>query len=287
MILGAHLSIAGGLSLAPARARAIGGEALQIFSRNQRQWRARPLGAAQAAGFCQAVKAAGLRALCTHASYLINLAAPEAGLWQKSIRTLADELARAERLGIAFVVVHPGAHKGRGREAGWQRVAAAVSEAFDRSATRRVRLLLENTAGQGSYLGSTLEELAMGLALAGRRVGICLDTCHLFAAGYDFSSAAAYRRLRRRIAATVGLSRVQVLHLNDSAKPPGSHLDQHAGIGRGLIGAAAFAFWVNDPAWANTPGILETPGGERNYRREVRLLRAMNTAAGTVPAANP
>jgi deoxyribonuclease-4 len=279
MILGAHVSVAGGLDLAPSRGVAIGCEAIQIFSRNQRQWQAQPLTESEAENFRAAFVASGLKCACIHASYLINLAAPDAVTWRKSIKALSDELRRAEMLGIPFVIVHPGAHKDRGIEAGWKRVAVALHRVLDLAKADHVTLLLENTAGQGTYLASTLEQLAFVLQLlnAGDAIGVCLDTCHLLAAGHEFRTEAEYRRLKKKIAATIGLKKVRAVHLNDSKKPLGSHVDNHAPIGKGHIGLKPFGFWLNDKTWAKTPAVLETPGGEMNYQRELKLLRKLTT----------
>lgn len=279
MILGAHISVAGGLDLAPARGVAIGCEAIQIFSRNQRQWQAKPLTEAEAGKFRIAFDASGLKSACIHASYLINLAAPDVQTWQKSIKTLSEELRRAEMLGIPFVIVHPGAHKDRGIEAGWKRAVLALRRVLDLAKAAPVTLLLENTAGQGSYLASTLEQLAFALQLldAGSAVGVCLDTCHLLAAGHEFRTETEYLFLKKRIGAIIGLKKVRALHLNDSKKALGSHIDNHAGIGKGHIGLKPFGFWLNDKTWAKTPAVLETPGGEKNYQRELKLLRRLAT----------
>jgi deoxyribonuclease-4 len=277
MILGAHISVAGGLDFAPARGVAIGCEAIQIFSRNQRRWKIAQLFKDETEKFRAAFFASGLKSACIHASYLINLAAPDANTWQKSIAVLADELRRAEKLGIPFVIVHPGAHKGRGMEAGWRRVATALHRILDSAKAPHVTLLLENTAGQGTYLGSTLEELAFALQLldAGEAIGVCLDTCHLLAAGYEFRTECDYQTLKEKIVTAIGLKRICVLHFNDSKKPLGSHVDHHAGIGKGHISLKPFGFWINDKAWAKIPAILETPGGEKNYKRELKLLRRL------------
>jgi deoxyribonuclease-4 len=278
MILGAHISVAGGLELAPARGTHIGCEVIQIFSRNQRQWRAAPLTKAEAGKFRIAFSASRLKSACIHASYLINLAAPDAITWRKSIATLMDELLRAELLGIPFVIVHPGAHKGRGVEAGWRRATKAIHRALDSANAPHVTLLLEIAAGQGTYLASTLEELGFALQLlnAGNAIGVCLDTCHLLAAGYDFRTERDYHNLKKKISSTIGFRKVRVLHFNDSKKPLGSHVDNHAGIGKGHIGLKPFGFWVNDKTWAKIPAVLETPGGEKIYQRELKLLRKLS-----------
>lgn len=275
MKLGAHISTAGGIELAPERATEIGCESLQIFSRNQRQWTAKRLSDSTCSEFRANFRQQKLKGACTHASYLINLAAPEATTWKKSIATLIDELNRAEQLGIPYVVLHPGAHKGKGVAAGWQRVAEAVWRILEQAVAPNVMLLLENTAGQGSYLASTLEQLAEALNLLNNpeQIGVCLDTCHLFVAGYDFRTEAGYRALQKEIINTVGKAAVKIIHLNDSARPFASHADNHANIGKGFIGAEPFAFWIKDTKWRSIPGILETPGGEERYREELDLLR--------------
>jgi len=272
MKLGAHISTAGGVELAPERATEIGCEAMQIFSRNQRQWKAKAISDKSSSAFRSNYRQQKLKGACIHASYLINLAAPEATTWKKSIATLIDELDRAEQLGVPYVVLHPGAHKGKGIADGWKRVNEALSRAFEQATAPSVMLLLENTAGQGSYLASTLEQLAEALQLLKNheQIGVCLDTCHLFVAGYDFRTEAGYRALQKEIANTIGKAAVKVIHLNDSAKPFASHVDNHANIGKGFIGAEPFAFWVKGSAWRSTAGILETPGGR--YQEELILL---------------
>ncbi len=275
MKLGAHISTAGGVELAPERATEIGCETMQIFSRNQRQWKAKPLSDESYSAFRTNFRKQKLKGACIHASYLINLAAPDATTWKKSIVTLIDELTRAEQLGVPYVVLHPGAHKGKGIADGWQKVAEALSRVFEQAIAPNVTLLLENTAGQGSYLASTLEQLAEALQLLKNheQIGVCLDTCHLFVAGYDFRTEAGYRALQSEIKNTIGQATVRVIHLNDSAKPFASHVDNHAGIGKGFIGLKPFGFWIKDAKWRSVPGILETPGGR--YRQELALLRKL------------
>lgn len=281
MKLGAHVSVAGGLDTAPQRAVELGCESLQLFSRNQRQWRPRALQVEECQAFRRGCKQSSLHRACTHASYLINLASSDPTIRRRSIAAMADELSRAEALGIPYVVVHPGAHKGKGLEHGWQQVASAVHQAIAQAKVKHTRILLENTAGQGTCLGATLSELGEGLSLIDPvcGVGVCLDTCHLFAAGNDFRSEQDYLQLKKKIARTIGLRRVCVIHLNDSAREFDSRVDNHAAIGKGKIGSKAFSHWVKDPSWKNVLGILETPGGEANYKRELRLLKRMRQKA--------
>jgi deoxyribonuclease IV len=257
-LLGAHLSIAGGLALAVDRARATGCDALQIFTKSVGQWRARPLEEPEVARFRAAVRASGLGAVVAHASYLINLAAASPELWRQSVDAFAVEYERACRLGLDAIVLHPGS----GTVAdGLPRVAAALGEVMARHPRGRTTIALEHTAGQGTNLGHRFEHLAEVLEGVrwSRRVGVCLDTCHLWAAGYDLASPRGYARTLAELDAAIGLERVVVVHLNDSRKPFGSRVDRHAHIGEGTIGLAAFGRVLNDPRLRGRPMLLETP----------------------------
>ncbi len=262
MILGCHLSIAGGVHKALERARAYGLATVAIFVRNQRQWQARPLRDEEAALFRRTRRRLGIRPVVAHGSYLINLAGAEA-VRRLSLAALADELDRCGRLGVEFYVLHPGSPGQAGREVGLARLADALNQGMAACRHRRVKLLLETTAGAGNTLGGTFEELAEILSRLERpgRFGICLDTCHVFAAGYDLRRPSQYRRTMRRLEAAVGLGRLMCVHLNDSLFGLGSHRDRHAHVGRGQIGLEGFANVVNDPRLAKLPMILETPKG--------------------------
>jgi deoxyribonuclease IV len=277
MRLGVHVSTAGGLPLAIERAREIGCEALQVFARNQRQWSPRPLDPDEAAAFRRAAREAGyLATAVSHASYLINPSALDATFLERSRNALVDEIDRCAQLGIPYLCVHPGAHMGAGEEAGLALAAASVRFALDATRGRRVAVLLECTAGQGTSLGHRLEHLATLLSLLPRRrTGVCLDTCHLFAAGYDLRTAKGYERTMRAVEETVGLSRVRAWHLNDSVQPRGARRDRHTHIGEGRIGKQAFRRLVNDPRFEALPGLLETPGEPEDDRRNLDLLRKM------------
>lgn len=259
--LGAHMSIAGGLHLALERGHALGCFAVQIFVKNQRQWAARPLGADEVRAFRAARRATGIPWVFAHASYLINLASPDAAAWARAVDVFTDELERAEALGLACVAIHPGSHLGTGVEAGLARVAAAVGETLRRTRGYRVRIALENTAGGGGTLGRTFGELGALLDRTGRarRVGVCLDTCHLFAAGYDLRTPEGYRAVVAKCAEAVGLERVLAFHLNDAKAPLGSGLDRHENIGRGRLGLRPFGLLLNDPRFRAVPKVLETP----------------------------
>ena len=260
-IFGAHMSVAGGLHNAVAASVEHGCGTVQIFTKNANQWAAKPLAEADIAEFKRAAKRAKLKHLTAHDSYLINLAAPDDGLFQKSIDAFTIELERAEALGLNYLVTHPGAHVGTGVEAGIARVIRELNEAHARCAGFKVKTLLELTAGQGSCLGATLEEIAAirdGVTDP-KRIGVCLDTCHVFAAGYAIHTKDGYAALFEEFDDRIGLSHLKLFHVNDSVKALGSRVDRHAGIGLGLIGLDAFRRLVNDPRFANRPMILETP----------------------------
>jgi deoxyribonuclease-4 len=266
--LGAHLSIAGGVHKAIEAAVALGCQTVQLFTKSSNQWRAKPLTPAEIAQFRQALEQAGLRYPTAHDSYLINLAAPEEELFRKSVEALIVEMERAEALGLDYLVLHPGAHTGSGEAFGMARVAEGLNLALKRCRGFRLQLLLENTAGQGSNLGYRFEHLREIRARLHEpeRVAFCLDTCHAFAAGYDLRTAAALEQTLAEFDRVLGLPLLKVFHLNDSAKPLGSRVDRHAGIGQGQIGAEAFRLLVQDPRFAEHPMILETPKEDEQGR---------------------
>jgi deoxyribonuclease-4 len=259
--LGAHMSIAGGLSLALERGHALGCFAVQIFVKNQRQWAARPLGDDEVRAFRAARRATGIPWVFAHASYLVNLASPDPVAWARAVDVFTDELERAEALGLGCVAIHPGSHLGTGVEAGLARVAAAVGETLRRTRGYRVRIALENTAGGGGTLGRSFAELGALLDRTerARRVGVCLDTCHLFAAGYDVRTPAGYAAAMAECAHLVGIERVLAFHLNDARAPLGSGLDRHEHIGRGRMGLAPFRLLLADRRFRAVPKALETP----------------------------
>jgi deoxyribonuclease-4 len=255
------MSIAGGLHLALERGHEVGCGAVQIFLKNQRQWAAKPLAADEARTFRAAWRAHPIRHVFAHSSYLINLGNPNPVLWSQAVSAFTDELERAEALGLSCVVIHPGSHMGTGLDAGLARVTAAVDASLARTAGYRVKIALENTAGAGNTIGRTFGELATVIERAARpeRLGVCLDTCHLFAAGYDLRTEAGYRRTMAECEATVGHRRVLAFHLNDAKAPLGSGLDRHENIGRGRLGLRPFRLLVNDRRFMRVPKVLETP----------------------------
>lgn len=286
MILGAHESVAGGLHLVFERAARDGCDAVQIWARSSRQWAARPLAPDAVAAFRRAHRQArGATTarelpLAAHASYLINLAAASGAVWERSAAALLEECTRAEALGVAMVIVHPGAATDGNVAAGLDRVARALRQICAALGSRaRVRLLLELTAGQGSCVGCSFEQLAEMLARAGeRRLGVCLDTQHLWAAGIDWTTPRGYERTFADFDRVVGLGHLEAFHLNDSKKPLGARVDRHAVIGDGLIGARPFGRLVRDPRFAALPGFLETPplpSGEESFALGLSRLRAL------------
>jgi deoxyribonuclease IV len=275
--LGAHMSIAGGLHLALERGKTIGCSAVQIFVKNQLQWAARPLTEEDARRFKRARRATGITRVFAHATYLINLATPAEAEWRRAVDAFADELERAEALGLPFVVIHPGSHKGSGLEAGTSRIVAALDELAGRLRGYRVRIALENTAGAGHTVGARLEELQAVLerVQAPERLGICLDTCHLFAAGYDIRTRRGYALTLDAVERTVGPGAVLAFHLNDAKGPLGSGLDRHEHIGKGRIGLGAFRWLLNDHRFAGVPMVLETPKDGDADAKNLRTLRRL------------
>ena len=296
--LGAHESVAGGLHLAFDRLQQVGGEALQIFTRNQRQWHPPPLTAEEITLFQEAwsrtvslpvgrsssiLGASDTRAslpVASHASYLINLASAKQELSEKSIAAFITEIERCRQLGIPFVIIHPGSHGGDGVEAGLVRLSRALDQVLAATGPE-VMVLLETTAGQGTSLGSRFEELAFILAhsRAPERLGVCVDTCHIFAAGYDIRTLPAYGRTMDEFDRLVGIERIKFFHLNDSKKELGSRVDRHTHIGQGAIGLAGFAGLLNDPRFADHPMTIETEKGDdlQEDRDNLRVLRGLIT----------
>ena len=284
-LIGAHVSIAGGLDRSMERAAELGCSAVQIFLKNQRQWAAAPLADSDARAFRSARRRAGVAAAFAHASYLVNLAAPGAAQWAQAVDTFTDELERAEALGLSSVVIHPGSHAGEGIEAGLARVTAALDEVTRRTSGYRVRVALENTAGGGHTIGRSFGELAALLDRGARpeRLGICIDTCHLFAAGYDVRGEAGWRAAFAECAERIGRRRVLAFHLNDSRAPLGSGLDRHEHIGRGSLGLEPFRRLLNDARFARVPKVIETPK-EPEPVADRRNLAALRRLIGARPA---
>ena len=260
-MFGSHLSIAGGMHNALLTAEKLRMETVQVFTKNQQQWAAKPLDPSAIAEFRKHADRLQFRRIVSHASYLINLAATDDTLWRKSIDAFVDEMQRCDQLGIESLVIHPGAHCGSGEECGVGRVAEALNLVLDKEKDGKVTVCLETTAGQGSCLGCRFEQLAEMRRKIDRRdrVGICVDTCHILAAGYDITTATGTRNVLDELDRVVGLQHVKAWHLNDSRKPLGSRVDRHEHIGRGCVGVEAFAVICQDQRFNGIPKILETP----------------------------
>jgi deoxyribonuclease-4 len=258
---GAHMSISGGLHKAFGHGEKAGCDTIQIFSKNQKQWQAKPLTEEDIIQFRAEQQRTGMGPLVVHDSYLINLAAPGDEIWNKSIAAFTQELERCAALGIPYLVTHPGAHTGSGEEAGLQREADALNRLFGEGVGGETLVLLETTAGQGTTLGYRFEHLARLIELVEHheRIGICVDTCHILAAGYDIRTPETYAQTIAEFDRIIGLDRIKCFHLNDSQKGLGSKVDRHAHIGQGEVGLEGFRSVVNDAHFAGLPMILETP----------------------------
>lgn len=285
-LLGAHMSIGGGVHRAIERACSIESNAMQIFVKNNMQWFARPFLPDEIKAFLEHQQRHELDAAFAHANYLINLAATNPQFQANSLRALSEELVRADQLGLPFLVLHPGAHLGAGEAAGLTKVVGAIDKVFNGIPQVKTRLALETTAGQGTCLGHKFEHLAEIIARAREpeRLCICLDTAHVFAAGHDLSSFAKTRDMFREFERTIGLARLVALHLNDSKTGRGSRVDRHAHIGEGQIGLEAFRFIMRDRRFRKIPKVLETPKG-KDLREDVENLRTLRALGDAAPSA--
>lgn len=261
MKFGAHVSTSGGLAKAFANGKAAGCDALQIFSKNQQQWNAKPLTDSEISAFRAAHAASGMNPLVVHDSYLINLASPDDTLRAKSIAAFIIELERCEQLGIPYLVTHPGAHVGSGVEAGLARITSALDEILVDNVAPSVTILLETTAGQGTTLGRTFGEIATIIQTCKypQRLAVCLDTCHVLVAGYDFRTPEGCAAMLAEFDQTIGLDRLKIIHANDAQKDVGSRVDRHTHIGQGFVGLDGFRNLMRHPAIRAVPMILETP----------------------------
>lgn len=277
--LGAHISVAGGLATAFGRAAELGCDAMQIFVKNASQWRGKEMLDGEIAAFREAHAGSAVGPLMAHGSYLINLAATDPVILEKSLDALADELVRCSRLGVAGLVLHPGAHLGAGEEAGIEKVAASLDAVLGDLPDVSTRVLLENTAGQGSCLGWRLEQLAAIRAQVAEpgRIGFCLDTCHAFAAGYAVHEEPGFTDFLGEVEERLGLDTVGCFHLNDSVRAFGSRRDRHAHIGEGEIGLALFERMLTEPRLREIPMVLETEPGDdmEGHRRDLEVLRGL------------
>ena len=282
-LLGAHMSIAGGYYKAVEEARRCGCDVVQVFTKNNNQWRAKPISQQEADQFAACLLELKIARPLSHSSYLINLASPDPLLWQKSVEGMVVELARAEQLGIPYVVVHPGSHTTASEEEGLANVARGLDAIHAALPTAKAEVLLEITAGQGTNLGWKFAHLAsiLGQTKQAQKVGICFDTCHAFAAGHDLRDAAAFNEMWRQFDELLGLDRLKAIHLNDSKRELGSRVDRHEHIGRGQIGLEGFRHLLRDPRFRDVPMYLETPKeGPEEEPWDVVNLRTLRSLLG-------
>ena len=271
--LGAHMSISGGVHLAPERGRAAGCSVMQIFTQNANQWRGKMPTDSDAALFREKLAESGILEVVSHDIYLVNLASAPGDVRDKSMIAFQEEMQRCSRLGIDKIVMHPGSHLGEGEEIGLKRISASFNALFSSTPEFTGKVLLENTAGQGSNLGYRFSHLKTIIEDSEfpDRFGVCLDTCHSFAAGYDLKTAAGYAATFAEFEREIGLQRLACFHMNDSKKGLESHVDRHEHIGQGTLGLEPFRMLLNDPRFASLPKILETPKGDNDEMDEVNL----------------
>ena len=271
------MSIAGGTHLALERAEQAGCQVIQIFVKNNNRWVGKPISEEEAEAFQKSWERSAIQEVVAHDCYLINLASPLDEMWQRSIDALIDELERCDRLGLSYLVTHPGSHMGRGEEQGVRRIARAIDQIHQKD--WKVRIALETTAGQGTSVGYRFEHLRdiIGAVRQPDRLAVCMDTCHIFAAGYDIREEEDYQKTMESFDQTVGLDKLRIFHFNDSKRGWGSRVDRHEHIGRGEIGTSAFASILNDERLTGVPKILETPKGKthREDKRNLKVLRSL------------
>jgi deoxyribonuclease IV len=281
ILLGAHMSIVGGVHTAIERGCSIECTAIQIFVKNNMQWFARPLTREEVRAFLNHQQRGELLSIFAHANYLINLAATNPQFLANSMRSLSEELIRADQLELPFLVLHPGAHLNAGEEAGLEKIAASIDAVFQKIPNVKTKIALETTAGQGSCLGHRFEQIAYIIenVREPERLCVCIDTAHLFAAGYDISSESGIKETLREFDRVIGLDRLAAIHLNDSKTARGSRVDRHQHIGKGEIGLDAFRFIMRDRRFRKIPKVLETPKGKA-MREDVRNLKTLRGLVG-------
>ena len=279
-LFGAHMSTAGGVEQSPERGASVGCLAMQIFTKNQTQWHAKQLEKKSVEAYLRNIDAAGITHVASHDSYLINLASPDPDMLKKSFDAFVDEIERAALLKIPYLIFHPGSHLGTGEETGLKSVAKAMNEAIKKTKhCPDVMLTIETTAGQGTNLGYKFDHVAylVDKVKDKKRVGVCLDTCHVFAAGYDIRTKEGYKKTFNEFDEKIGIEHLKFFHINDSKKDFGSRVDRHEHLGKGFIGKDAFGFLVNDRRFFKIPMVLETPKGKdlAEDRVNLKLLRSL------------
>jgi deoxyribonuclease-4 len=282
ILLGAHMSIGGGVHTAIERGRSIKCTAIQMFVKNNMQWFARPLEREEIRAFLKHRQRGELLSIFAHANYLINLAATNPQFHANSIRALSEELMRADQLELPFLVLHPGAHLGAGEEAGLEKIVASINRVFRKIPKVKTRIALETTAGQGSCLGHRFEQIAYitDNVREPERLSVCLDTAHVFAAGYDIGSEVEIKKTFREFDRVIGFDRLAAIHVNDSKTTRGSRVDRHQHIGKGQIGLDAFRFIMRDRRFRKIPKVLETPKG-KDLLEDVANLKTLRTLIGS------
>ncbi len=273
--LGCHVSIENSLEKAPERGRELGCDAIQIFTSNQMQWKGVPVADETAEKFLNYQAEHKIAIVIAHDSYLVNLASPEPVKLAMSRKAFIEEIRRSQALKIPYIVFHPGSHMGAGVDFALRKIAESLDYAIEKTPDCRPMFLLETTAGQGTNVGNAFEELRQIIDFSAHpeRLGVCFDTCHAYAAGYDLVSPAKYDETFARFDDVIGLSRLKCFHLNDSKKPLGSRVDRHANLGDGFLGWEVFYRLINDDRFGNLPMILETPGGDENFAKEIASLK--------------
>lgn len=276
MLLGAHMSIAGGVDKSLALGKKVGCDTIQIFTKSSNQWKAKPLSDEVVDSFHKERKETGIDLVVAHDSYLINLASPDNALWKKSIDAFLVEMERCERLGIPYLNTHPGSHMGGGEKEGLKRISRAIDIIHSKTKGYKTSIALETTAGQGTNLGYRFEQLAEIIRLTKRSqlLSVCFDTCHSFAAGYELRDKKNFNKTFAEFDRVIGLKRLKLFHLNDSLKSLGSRVDRHQHIGQGEMGLEPFRLLLNDPRFKKVPMYLETPKGP-NYQEDVKNLKTL------------
>jgi deoxyribonuclease-4 len=276
-MLGAHISIGGGIASSPENGKKLTCDCMQIFSKNQMQWKAKPLDLGEAEKFKSNSAEFGIKETVIHDSYLINLGSPDKALLKQSREAFLDEMVRAKHLGVRNLIFHPGAHMGSGEQTGLRRIAESMNWARTEFGSGDVCLTLEITSGQGTVLGHSFDQLAKIISMLEdqKNAGICFDTAHAYGAGYDIKTRKGYERTFEQFEDVVGLEFMKAMHINDSKVPLGSRKDRHEQIGDGFIGLEGFKNFMNDDRWTGIPMVLETPKGDKAYKKELKLLRSL------------
>ena len=276
-LLGAHVSIAGGIFKALERGESIGCDSIQIFTKNQRQWKAKPYSEKDIVKFKENFKKSRIKKVVAHSSYLINLGSPKKESLTKSRESFIDEITRCHLLSVPMIVVHPGSHLGHGEKEGIKIITESMNFIIEKTSHIDVKILLETVAGQGTNIGYRFEhikEIMDGIENK-QRVGVCFDTAHVFEAGYDIRSKESFQKVLEEFDRIIGLDNLFAFHINDSKTPLASRVDRHTNIGDGEIGLEAFRFLVNNKLFSDHPMILETPGGEEAYIKDLKTLKGL------------